>query len=181
MTEEFRLPPRVGSYVRLTGGENAGRSFRVQSIDSEGHCHLLPLGADADFRMRVPASEVVVITEQEMIENGGETAAEAGFRAERAARRVLERRVADLEQEREAITHDASTATEQVARQQADSEHRTRKGRYGQQKRINQGEGVGRTHGSHTSRSRIETWNAPPPPLHQPKRNESASSGGSTL
>jgi len=103
MTEEFRLPPRVGSYVRLTGGENAGRSFRVQSIDSEGHCHLLPLGADADFRMRVPASEVVVITEQEMIENGGETAAEAGFRAERAARRVLERRVADLEQEREAI------------------------------------------------------------------------------
>ena len=88
MTEEFRLPPRVGSYVRLTGGEDAGRSFRVQSIDSEGHCHLLPLEADADFRMRVPASEVVVITEQEMIENGGETAAEAGFRAERAARRA---------------------------------------------------------------------------------------------
>lgn len=54
----------------------------------------------------------------------------------------------EREQEREAIIHDASTATKQVAREQTNGEHGTGEGRDGQQQRVNQREGLT---GAHTA------------------------------
>lgn len=93
MTEEKK--PTVGSLVRLKEAGAAGIPYRVRSIDDSGDLHVVVQSSGLDFAMRLKPADVEIVDDPaaEKDEAGLllETAAEAGFRAERARRVALER------------------------------------------------------------------------------------------